>query len=448
MGFDTGRTTVPLAYWARGFVGIHRTEPLRLKEHPEMLTATETNRASALLMAGLILDAVMAGSVEAEQNWTYVVPGEGEASAHPPWRALPVGDKPPDGLSENVSYRGDRQYYAQFRFGSTDSIRLAVVLDELSSGESMLYVDADRDRTIEPTDLVPGTRNTWRVPLEAVVAHDEPPATTSRRVMLLRLGTVIRVLSVAEAGYLEGQAKVDGRNVTARRVDANANGLFSDVQDRIWLDLDGDGLWDPLAERFSVRPVFDLPSGRYAVAADLFGRSLTLKKLEGTGTLVLAGAPRTAGASVLDITATLVGGDGATFALKGNGTQVTAPVGEYRLHSLVVTARESDERLPWEFVFTHPGNREYRWFDLARNSTVEVNPLDRLILDVEGVDERCQPGQSISVRPRVYTGDGLLINTCILHSAGRSSDMNASCALVELSSSDGKPLSSATSGFR
>jgi hypothetical protein len=413
-----------------------------------MLAPKERNGASVLLAVPSILGMLMPALVTAEQSWNYVVPGEGAALEHPPWKALAVGDEPPDGVSENVSYQGDKQFYAQLRFGSTDSIRLAIVLDELSSGESMLYVDADRDRTIEPGELVRGKNNTWRVPLDAVVGRKDPSANSARRIAVFRLGKVIRVLSVAVAGYLEGQADLDGRNVTARRVDADANGLFADVQDRVWLDLNNDGHWDPLSERFSVRPVLELPGGRYAVAADLFGQSLALKKLEGTGTLVLKAQPQTEGASVLDITATLVGRDGATFGLKGNGSQVTAPVGQYRLHSLAVTARESDEQPPWEFMFTHPGDRDYRWFDLLRNGTIEVNPLDRLILDVEGVDDSCQPGQSISVRPCVYTGDGLLINACTLRMAGRSSGSEATCAFVTLSSSDGKSLSSTSSGFR
>jgi hypothetical protein len=245
---------------------------------------------------------------------------------------------------------------------------------------------------------------------------------------------------------MQGQVPIDGRSVPARRVDTDANGRFADLQDRIWLDLNKDGRWDAVTEQFAVRPILQLPRARYAVAADLLGESLAFKKLEGTGTFVLAAAGKAKNAHILDITTSFVGRDGGAFALRGNTSELTVPVGQYRIHSLVVRVRQHAASPPWEFVFTREGNRPIRWFDLKRDSRLEINPLDRLDLTIEGVDKTCRPGQSLSVQAQVYTGDGLSINACT-HIGGRSAGKDASQALTQLSSSTGNQLASMTSGF-
>jgi len=382
-----------------------------------------------------------------EQTWTYVVPVEAQRLGRPAWRALALSDKCPDGISEQVTYRGQRRSYTQIRYGNSNSVRVVVVLDQRSSGKADLYVDANRDRKIDATDRIVGTSGQWRVSLMTAASRSDSFVPPARRTLALRLGQILHALSATTMGYVQGQVHIDGRTVPARRVDADANGRFADLQDRIWLDLNEDGRWDALTEQFAVRPILELPSGRYAVAADLLGESLMLKKLEGTGTFVLAAAGQIKTTRILDITTAFVGRDGGVFALRGNASELTAPVGQYRIHSLVVVARQDAESPPWEFVFNREGRRPPRWFDLMRDSRLEINPLDRFVLTVEGVDDTCWPGQSLSVQPCVYTGDGLSINACTHYVGGRSTGQDAAQAIMELSSSDGIRPVSMTSGF-
>lgn len=73
-----------------------------------------------------------------------------------------------------MHYRGSRQRYAQIRYGSPSSVRITVVLDEVSSSEVDVYVDANRNRRIEPGDrLVPEPGRTWRTPLSVAVVEGE-----------------------------------------------------------------------------------------------------------------------------------------------------------------------------------------------------------------------------------------------------------------------------------
>ncbi len=80
-------------------------------------------------------------------------------------RALALSRAKPEDLVEKVRYRGARQRYAQIRYGSPGSIRITVVLDEASSSDVDLYVDADRNRRIEAKDRLAGKDRTWRMPL-------------------------------------------------------------------------------------------------------------------------------------------------------------------------------------------------------------------------------------------------------------------------------------------
>src|SRR5438067_4784535 len=93
----------------------------------------------------------------AGEPWRYVTPGPGEPMEHPPLQAISLSADKPDGLVESVTYRGKRRLYAQLRYGSPDSTRVAIVVDEIGPDAFDLYVDRDRNRQIEPAELVAGT---------------------------------------------------------------------------------------------------------------------------------------------------------------------------------------------------------------------------------------------------------------------------------------------------
>jgi hypothetical protein len=206
--------------------------------------------------------------------------------AYPTLRALALSDRKPPDLKESVRYRGGRRRYAQLTYGTGRAAAVAVVVDELAPGEIDLYVDADCDRDITAADLLTGTSSTWRARVSAVVPDGDATKKLPRTV-LFRYGPVSRTLSVATCGYYEGFATLDGRSIKVRRVDGDANGLFADPQDRVWIDRNGDGTWDAATEEFLFAPILWLDGRRLSVRADALGQRLSLAPLEGTGTLRL-----------------------------------------------------------------------------------------------------------------------------------------------------------------
>ncbi len=411
-----------------------------------------TTRSAALASITLLLPALAPAPAptRADDGWRYVLPAPGDPSEHPPLRALATSAARPVDVIERAAYRGARRRYAQVRFGEPNSTRVAVVLDESPAGVLDLYVDADRDRRIDARDRVePGLdRRTWRLPLKVEAGPGEGaagPADVRDRAVVFRLGATGLTLGFAAAGYLEGRVAVAGRSHAARRSDGDGNGLMADPQDKLWVDLDDDGRWDPTAEQFPFAPVLAIGGGRYAARSDPIGRRLALAGLEGEGTVRLAMDKAPSGGSVVAMTALLVGRDGSAVSLDGEGP-ATVPAGEYRLAAAGVVVRATSGSR-WSFAFSDRGRRgEAAWHPVAKGGRVDLDPIGTMELRT-GLEAgaAARPGAPIDAQPALYTGDGLLV--VAVGRAGESAGEEGPTAEVALRSGDGPPLSSARCGF-
>jgi hypothetical protein len=186
-------------------------------------------------------------------------------------------DRPQD-LVEEIEYRSTQRLYGQLRYGSENSRRVVIVVDELNDVEYKFYVDADRDRRITKDDLVTGTGRTRTCPLVAEIIRADQPFQGERQV-LLRLGATRTRISLATLGCIEGEIAWPGASaenssgIRVRRIDGNANGLFSDSRDRLMLDINNDGHWDRVSEQFAYLPVQNLLGRRYAVHSDRMAKT-------------------------------------------------------------------------------------------------------------------------------------------------------------------------------
>jgi hypothetical protein len=239
-------------------------------------------------------------------------------------------------------------------------------------------------------------------------------------------------------------------------MDGDGNGLFTDPQDRLWIDLNQDGRWDPVEEQFLYGTILTIAGQRYAVRSDEQGTRLALARLEGMGTLQLAVRQKPAPNSseqgtlgrVAEISVTLVGRDGSAVGLRGPNAKVTAPIGEYRVSALAVTFDDPAGGARWNFVFSdnQPGDTK-RWQELQKDATLAIDPLEEFHFSTgpSQTDGKCWPGDDLTFQPKLFTIDGLLINTCYrgTHDTGR----DGTSANIKLASSDGTLLSTAQSGF-
>jgi hypothetical protein len=146
--------------------------------------------------------------------------------------------------------------------------------------------------------------------------------------------------------------------------------------------------------------------------------------------------------------AALLSRDGTVVALR-KGEPVTVPIGEYRMNVLSITLQDDQGGLPWTFIFSDNGGRaRHKWYNVTKDSTQAVDPLGSLELvpQLQENEPACRAGDELRVNPRLYTSDGLLINTAY---RGRSTTpWDSGCrGRVTLVGADGRVLASHDSGF-
>jgi hypothetical protein len=406
---------------------------------------------SAALLAIAVLSSSANNECRAEEAWRFVLPEPGEEHERPPLRAIGLSDNKPDDLLERATYRGSRQRYAQIRYGSPNSVRVAIVLDQVSPAEADLYVDANRSRSIEAKERVEVQDRTWRLPLAADYVQGNLTSSVPRAA-IFRLSASGRTLSYAAAGYLEGMAPLGDRRLPSRRVDGDGNGFFTDSQDRLWVDLNNDGEWDPVSEQFLYSAILTIDGIRYAVKSDELARRLALEKLEGSGTVRLVDTRPIAGdrGRIVEVSVTLAGREGTAVGLRHTQGEATVPIGEYRVCSLMVSFEDPAGGPNWNFVFSdYGGSREQVWYKVAKGDTVEVDPLAGFNFQL-GLADAGSPalsGGKLRIQPRLFTVDGLLINTCYrgLYDQGRYDEHGS--ARILLSTIAGQTLDTTYSGF-
>jgi hypothetical protein len=349
-----------------------------------------------------------------EPAWRYVATPRAEAAVRPVFRYVPLSGAKPDGLREAVTYRGKKQQYARVRYGSDDSRRVAVVVDEVSPDDFDLYVDADRNGVIEAKEKLAGAGRDRRGPLDVEVTRGSQIFHEPRRV-LWRLGVTGKTINLATLGYVEGSVSIAGKRLSARRVDGNGNGLFADAADRLWIDLDGDGRWDPIVEQFPFVPVLNLENRRYAVRGDAVGSRLALEPLTAEGRVRLRLGTLAKDASLLKLDVMLTGEDGSAFTVSALERAMVLPAGRYALGSVALSVQLATAPQPVHFVFSRVGvDAGTRWHELKKDQELILDPVGKLRfgLDIDTGQRVRKPGESVRVQPQLFTADGLLINSC------------------------------------
>ena len=260
----------------------------------------------------------------------------------PVFRRVVLANARPDRCVETAVYRGRSRRYAQIRYGTEDSDRVILVLDQIDSREADLYVDLNRNRNVESKEKInrvarrPSAESRekgasvceWIVPLSAQVVSRDTSKLVPRTVLVRWRGSS-DALSIATLGYCEGFVELGGRRVKARRIDGDANGLFSDLADRVWVDANGDGAWDDLAEQFPFTPSIQIAGRRYAVRGDRLGDQLRLEPVLGEGRVRLQPARLAQATRIREITCLIVGDDGNWFTLAGLEPSAV-PIGRIR----------------------------------------------------------------------------------------------------------------------
>src|SRR5207248_8628235 len=119
-----------------------------------------------------------------------------------------------------------------------------------------------------------------------------------------------------------------------------------------------------------------------------------------------------AGTRVQQLQVMLVGEDGSACTLQSGDAPATLPVGRYALASVTLSVLDGKVPEPWDFVFSRSGGEPpRRWYDVRADQEVSVDPVGKLRFELHPDRASVRPGQELTVRPRLFTADGLLINS-------------------------------------
>jgi hypothetical protein len=354
-------------------------------------------------------------------------------------------EKKPEDLQVTAKLDGTKQFFGQFRYGSSDSAMVAVVVDQIgeATDEFHLYVDIDRDRIVRDNEKVEGSNRMRLLELDAQIIKGDQVENLNRTVRIRRSMDESNFSVATVGGYLS-TLQIDDKSIQVWRVDGNGNGLFSDPVDEIWMDANADGRWSQLAERHLYRSAIAIGQNRYAVRGDERGTSISFKPLVGEGTIVLE-STFDDDVTVESFSAKLYGDDGSCHSV-GSSQKLLLPIGKYTLGQFGM--RVSKENQPsWTYSFSHSGAASnQRWFEIEKGESVSISLFGDLKLAF-ATPESILPGDVLKLTPQLLTDNNLFITSCWRGEIDEWGRAQSSQGSFEVSDGSGRKIGSATSGF-
>ena len=311
--------------------------------------------------------------------------------ADAPSRPLHADDKPPAGSR-----------FGSVGLGPGGRHRLGLVWHPATNA---LWFDADGDGRFSAAERVALGAKPHEakvsVPFGDGVRHD-------RTVMIRKRGDG---LAWAVRGYTTGTVTLAGRRVAAVLTDGDADGCFDGAgADRVWLDLDGDGAFDPLTEQLPLGTAITAGGTAVLIRPRPDGLAVTARERPGeTGTLTV-GVGTLAGAEVVELEASCVSEFGELVVVRAAGKPVSVPAGRYRVDSVRLRLADADGRV-WHYSFA-TGDRSAFGVEVVKGKATAHRLLDGVAVTVScDAAGGVAPGGSVQVQPDVVAG-GLYLTKC------------------------------------
>jgi hypothetical protein len=352
------------------------------------------------------------------------------------YRALEFGETPVRPVTWEVAPpRGVR--HGLVPVGPHTDSALAVAWDPETSA---LWLDANGNRRLtrdERHEVKPGAA----VAIPLTIAGADP----ARRTILVRPGLLGGGPRYTVRGGMAGELEVGGKPVRTLLIDGNADGCFDAAgKDRVWVDLDGDGRFDPVAEQFPLGTPIPVGRTSYTVASDPWAQSVAAHERDTRlGRLRLGLGSRTPSGKVVELSANLVSKTGELVTVQALDAPTEAPVGRYRVAGLTLQLLDASGRI-WSYTFSGGSGVT---IDVAPGGETRADLLDGLTLDVTAaVHGGTRPGDDVDATPHLQLASGLYLANCTTRLGDVAREQERSAGIV-LKGPDGAPLDRAVSGF-
>ncbi len=345
----------------------------------------------------------------------------GWPSSIPPENVLPVAWR------EKVVAR------AHFWFGNSDRPVLVAIIQASPTQNPTLLVDCDRNEKLDEKDKATlNADGSWLSLIQSFdIVNDGQRVRSVDRDILYRV--VVRQvegrLEIAHSGLLKGIVECEGKSVAATIEDVNCNGQWTDKEDRLNIDWNQDGKFTVLRERFSCQSLPTFGGKRYSLAYqdDL----LTLKRLEGTGSLKPTLQLLDSGAQLEEIQAVLASSDGIHITFQSLAEPIELPVGRYTVKSLRFKLRNDRA---WFASFQQSNMKNRTTVNIQNGSMSEFDLLGDLKLEATLVSGNLSDSstEQLVVQPMIYSDSGLYLARCTMGKDIAQDDCLLTASLIQL----------------
>lgn len=321
----------------------------------------------------------------------------------------------PEGLTSEPDYNGAKVRYATFRFRESEKVTVtcALALAEAANGEKTLYLDGDGDGKLTEAEKATPATAEQRPPDFGAAGESIWLAKTSKpfaRTLAIRLSPFGGTINCGVRGYCRGTLPIAGQQRDAVLVDANGNMLLETTRDRAYVDLNGDGKFDPTSERFPLMGRLEFGDEGFAFADvmtldEAYWKSAPMGKAPVTfGIAKLLEKPQR-------FSATLSRRGGGVFQVTELGKQLSVPAGIYVVDSLFLRLPAAGGAV---HEYTFDGRDASKVINLEGQEPCNVELIGDVTLTVT-VRGDARPGSTLTVEDSVKTATGLVLAT---HTSG------------------------------
>lgn len=249
-------------------------------------------------------------------------------------------------------------------------------------------------------------------------------------------------LTLVGEHQLEGLVRVGERQITIKLVDRDQNGVFDDPSDRLFLDLDDDGHFHPLKERFAVSQTIRLrnlgKTDHYELSLLRDPWRVRLIPIHGNGEIRASLATPAAvlpDTELMKMTATLVSRSGLHREITQLDQPISLPVGQYRIENLGLEFK-GDRR--WSIAFSNFNKDLDYQIKVRPDAITSVELLGKLTLSARVVAGSLATGR-VTIQPSLVSETGLTLICSRVGAQTAAEDNQLMASLIRIGENKQEP---------
>lgn len=335
--------------------------------------------------------------------------------------------------------------FAQWHFGDARSNRVALLIEKDGDTVRRVFLDRNRNRKIEGNEKLAGTIHggkVWIAELATQSGSGDESVSSTRQIAIYPRKNRVRIRTL---GFAKGEIDLSGETRSVRRVDIDGDGIPVGNRDQLWIDLNSDGDFDSLSERFNMADHLNVSGQRFIVRSDRLGQALTLTRQTDLGQLKFSLELADESATLEKLEGALRDKNGMLIAVRLTDEPVSVPPGKYCLDHLIVEVTDA-EKTSWRMNLSRSSN--VGWIEVSKGKTKEV----ALLTDFSFAGQPVQDADDYSgfqshVKPSVSTSNGLEINELVRLEVGAKQDLHSDRLVTIRSANSSVSEVEACSGF-